>query len=220
MNTIPPGPRVVQSWPFPVTAMAITEVYTMNADGSGQTNLTNNRADDSFPVWAPNSAQLAFTSDRSGNADIFVMNANGSNQINVTNNPANDEFAAWSPNGRTIAFSSDRFGNFDIFLMSPDGNGQMRLTSDPKEETYPAWSPDSSKLVYTAGTLEGKPTRQQRCVCDGCEWQCPGKYLERGRKRDIAGLATAIWGRPIPESNRRSKSFRAAAVSGLSEPRT
>ena len=131
------------------------EVYTMNADGSGQTNLTNNRADDSFPVWAPNSAQLAFTSDRSGNADIFVMNANGSNQINVTNSPANDEFAAWSPNGRTIAFSSDRFGNFDIFLMSPDGNGHMRLTSDPKEETYPAWSPDSSKLVYTAGTLEG-----------------------------------------------------------------
>ena len=27
------------------------EVYAMNADGSGQTNLTNNAADDRYPHW-------------------------------------------------------------------------------------------------------------------------------------------------------------------------
>jgi Tol biopolymer transport system component len=27
------------------------EVYVMNADGSGQTNLTNNAADDREPAW-------------------------------------------------------------------------------------------------------------------------------------------------------------------------
>ena len=29
------------------------EVYVMNADGSGQTNLTNNPASDSDPAWSP-----------------------------------------------------------------------------------------------------------------------------------------------------------------------
>ena len=29
------------------------EIYIMNADGSSQTRLTNNAADDSFPSWGP-----------------------------------------------------------------------------------------------------------------------------------------------------------------------
>jgi Tol biopolymer transport system component len=36
------------------------EVYVMNADGSGQTNLSNNPADDTVPDWSPNGAKLAF----------------------------------------------------------------------------------------------------------------------------------------------------------------
>ena len=30
-----------------------SEIYLMNADGSRQTNLTNNPSDDRAPVWAP-----------------------------------------------------------------------------------------------------------------------------------------------------------------------
>lgn len=29
------------------------DVYVMNADGSGPTNLTNNPASDKFPAWSP-----------------------------------------------------------------------------------------------------------------------------------------------------------------------
>ena len=29
------------------------EIYVMNADGSGLTNLTNNRANDGAPSWSP-----------------------------------------------------------------------------------------------------------------------------------------------------------------------
>ena len=37
----------------------------MNADGSGQTNLTNNAAYDGYLAWSPDSAKIAFTSYRS-----------------------------------------------------------------------------------------------------------------------------------------------------------
>ena len=46
----------------------------MNADGSGQTNLTNNPADDSKPAWSPDGKIITFASDRDGNFEIYVMN--------------------------------------------------------------------------------------------------------------------------------------------------
>jgi TolB protein len=36
----------------------------MNADGSAQTNLTNNPASDGDPAWSPDGTKLAFTRSR------------------------------------------------------------------------------------------------------------------------------------------------------------
>ena len=69
----------------------------MNADGSGQTRLTNNADDDLDPSWSPDGAKIAFRSDRDGNFEIYVMNADGSGQTNLTNNAAEDYEPAWSP---------------------------------------------------------------------------------------------------------------------------
>jgi dipeptidyl aminopeptidase/acylaminoacyl peptidase len=113
------------------------EIYAMNADGSHQTNLTNNPARDAGAVWSPDSRQIMFLSDRDGNEEIYVMNADGSSQTNLTNDSARDGYPAWSPNGRRIAF--EREG--DIYVMNADGSNQTNLTNDSARDGYPAWSP-------------------------------------------------------------------------------
>jgi Tol biopolymer transport system component len=56
-----------------------SEIYVMNPDGSGQTNLTNNPAKDMQPSWLPGGTQILFKTDRDGSMyNTWVMNADGS----------------------------------------------------------------------------------------------------------------------------------------------
>jgi Tol biopolymer transport system component len=42
----------------------------MNSDGSGQTNLSNNSANDQQPAWSPDRTKILFTSIRDGNTPL------------------------------------------------------------------------------------------------------------------------------------------------------
>ena len=101
------------------------EIFVMNADGSDQTNLSNNDANDFNPTWSPDGEKIAFTSDReNGNFDIYVMNAaDGSGQTRLTDNPGDDFNPTWSPDGEKIAFrsfrdSTEQSDNEDIYVMN------------------------------------------------------------------------------------------------------
>jgi Tol biopolymer transport system component len=114
------------------------EIYVMNADGTGQRNLTRNPAYGfySSAAWSPDGRKMAFVSDRDGNGEIYVMNADGSAQRRLTRNPASDGPPAWSPDGRKIAFvrvTDDLTFGSEIYIMNADGSGQRRLT--PKAST-------------------------------------------------------------------------------------
>ena len=73
------------------------EIYVMNADGTGQHNLTKHGGDDSQPTWSLDGARIAFTSNRGGNDNIHWMNADGTGQVRLTTNQSGDYDPAWSP---------------------------------------------------------------------------------------------------------------------------
>jgi uncharacterized repeat protein (TIGR01451 family) len=126
-------------------------VFVMNADGTGQTNLTGGVGTiNAQPNWSPDGTRIAFSSDRAGTLDIFVMNANGSAPTQVTTDPASDDQPAWSPDGTRIAFTSDRAGTFDILTVNPDGTGTTNLTSaGAAVDVEPNWQPLPPDLAIT-----------------------------------------------------------------------
>ena len=68
------------------------EIYVMNVDGSGQTNLTAMAGTDGRPSWSRNGTQIVFMSMRDGNMEIYIMNSDGSSPARLTNNTVVDDF--------------------------------------------------------------------------------------------------------------------------------
>lgn len=131
----------------------INDIWMMNADGSGLTQLTTDPGHDFDPAWSPDGKRIVFRSERDGNNEIYLMNADGSGQTNLTNNPTHDWGPVWSPDGTQIAFNSDRDGpDMHLYLMNPDGSGVQQVGAIWVE--YPSWSPDGMKLAFMSQTWE------------------------------------------------------------------
>jgi Tol biopolymer transport system component len=200
----PPGGRIA----FESTRDGNREIYAMNADGTGQVNLTNNPAYDANPSWSPDGSKIAFVSDRDGNREIYAMNADGTGQVNLTNNPAddwrvgaiNDWAPAWSPDGSRILFATDRDGNEEIYVMNADGSGQTNLTNRADDDWRPGWSPDGSKIVWMTqpspgdweihvmnadGTGQVNLTNTPGALDGAPAWSPDGSRIAFGSSRDV-----------------------------------
>lgn len=111
------------------------DIYTIQPDGGGLTNLTNHPAADSWPDWSPDGLKLVFLSDRGGNPDeLYVMDADGANPAPLAN-PAYGETPVWSPDGMKIAYVRDQS---TLTIINADGSGRQDIGLGD----FPDWQPD------------------------------------------------------------------------------
>ena len=129
-------------------------MFVINADGSGQRQLTDLAANNGLAAWLPD-GKITFVSSHGPNGfEIYIINADGSGQRNLSREWGLDNtFPVWSPDRQKIAFASKRDGNWELYVMNADGSGQRNLTRNAANDYlygYGAnpWSPDGRKLVF------------------------------------------------------------------------
>ena len=79
------------------------EIFKVNADGSFNTRLTTNPADDSYPAFSPTGGKIVFSSNRpapkdgSTDYELYIMDVVDHNVRQLTNNQAMDILPDWQP---------------------------------------------------------------------------------------------------------------------------
>ncbi len=134
-----------------------TDIYTINADGSGLVDLTpTNTGALRDPAWIPNSSTIAYTAPGPlGGRYLYAMKQDGSQPTQLTTGLYDtDSQPAWSPDGLSLAFISDRGGNPQVWTLSLVDGTLRQLTTAAGTPGNPSWSPDGANIVYSsAGSI-------------------------------------------------------------------
>jgi Tol biopolymer transport system component len=122
------------------------EIFVMDSNGVGPTQLTNRTTRDDFhPTWSPDGTRIAFESVPTGgsahvNTEIMIMNANGSNPQPITTAVQVRDLMhpAWSADGTFLAVGMvDSSGDYNVYTVNL-GNGAVRVVVD---QALTQWSP-------------------------------------------------------------------------------
>ena len=91
---------------FESTKDGKSAIYTIYADGSNLSRLTNGKTTDGQPRWSRDGKKIVFYSQRDGHLQLYVMNADGSEQRKLTNEADLDYLPDFSPKGDFVVFQS------------------------------------------------------------------------------------------------------------------
>jgi Tol biopolymer transport system component len=147
--------------PVSGSGCAVTDVWTVDADGSGQRKVL----DSAFqPRWSPDGSKLLFQRYESNLATlgVYVARSDGTGErqlVRATLWGSDRAPPAWSPSGRTIVYGVG-MGAVRLHLVSVDGRRKRVLAVG----SSPAWSHDGSRIafmrktgVWVVRTRGGKP---------------------------------------------------------------
>jgi Tol biopolymer transport system component len=170
----------------PAQRCAFTEVWTVNADGTGERKILDRAV---HPVLSPNGRRLAFRNFVVGEGgdvvdSLNVSSPDGSNVRTLAEGEAIDgvhSLPAWSPSGKWIAFNKFVPEDHRLLVVKADGSHLHRLAYGMN----PAWSPNGKLIAFEEDrgvwiiSATRKHARARRIIADGScpTWSPRGKWI-------------------------------------------
>jgi dipeptidyl aminopeptidase/acylaminoacyl peptidase len=130
---------------------ALSDLYVMNADGTGQVAITSTPdVDEDYPTWSPDGNKIAFSRD----GEIATMTPTGTLLAVLTATERSEIEPDWSPSGTQLVYRVGLNADDEIYKMFADGSGVTNLTNTGSAvEEHPAWSPAGDRIAFVKGAF-------------------------------------------------------------------
>lgn len=141
-----------------------TDLWVMNADGTGQVNLTDDASSQGDPAWSPvrgdGGTRIAFRQvavvDGYVMNRVFTMRPDGSDRRAETPAEVNASEPNWTPDGERLVYVQDGGeASADLWMVTVGlGNAQPLTASIAGEQRGPVVSPDGRHVLFTSSHEE------------------------------------------------------------------
>ncbi len=149
-----------------------TDIFVINADGTGKRRLTDWRGSDGHPTWSGDGQRIFFNSDRNtpdvsrgwGERihDVYSMKTDGSDVRQLSDCKSICTAPSSSPDGRYLAYrriinvpgkrwtQEDAPRRSEVYIADIDGSNARNLTNHLSYNGWPDWSPDSRWIAFVS----------------------------------------------------------------------
>ncbi len=144
------------------------DLFAVNADGSGETRLTNDPEWDGYSAFSPDGSLIAYVKNTVGGDGLYVVRPDGTGASRIS--PAGGNVDSWQDARRPFSWSPD--GRQLVFSQNSEPTGSP--TYDPLDSRLYVVNADGSHLhplldATGAGIADGCFTRQDYRSCGRLE---------------------------------------------------
>ncbi len=140
----PDGNRLV----FASSQAGGTQLFVINADGSGLRRLTQSAAIDTAAFWASDN-RIYFMSDRAGSPQIYRIAPEGGQAERLTFDGAYSANPRVAPDGKSMVYVRRDGGRDTLAVLDFASRQVQTLTPGPVDES-PSFAPNGKMIVYAS----------------------------------------------------------------------
>jgi Tol biopolymer transport system component len=123
------------------------DLFVINADGTGETELTHTPEAETGLQWSADGKQIVFSVLTNDTSRLYGIDRYGKNQYEIANVPGRTPMLA--PDGKRVVYMAGTWTATRLMVSALDGSSAKQINDGSSIAWNNHWSPDGKRIAFT-----------------------------------------------------------------------